>query len=107
MELKQYDIVIVNLNPTQGSEINKTRPCVIISPDEMNKYLKTVIIAPMTTSTKRYPTRVKVKHGGKSGSVVVDQLRTIDKSRITKVVERLSRIEITEVKEVIRQTLVD
>ncbi len=65
MELKQYEIVLVNLNPTVGSEIQKTRPCIIISPNEMNKYLRTIVIAPMTTSSKSYPTRVEIKHNGK------------------------------------------
>ena len=62
MELKQYQIVLVNLDPTQGSEIQKTRPCLIISPNEMNKYLQTIVVAPMTTSSRPYPTRVEVKH---------------------------------------------
>ena len=62
MDLNQYDIVLVNLDPTVGSEIKKTRPCVIISPNEMNKYLRTIVVAPMTTNTKKYPTRFSVKH---------------------------------------------
>ena len=65
MDLNQYDIVLVNLDPTVGSEIKKTRPCVIISPDEMNKYLRTIVVAPMTTNTKKYPTRIAVKSHGK------------------------------------------
>ena len=75
MELKQYDIVLINLNPTVGSEINKTRPCVIISPNEMNKFLRTIIVAPMTTSSKNYPTRIEIKHNDKIGWIVVDQIR--------------------------------
>ena len=67
MELKQYQVVLVNLDPTIGSEIQKTRPCVVISPNEMNKYLQTIVVAPMTTASKRYPTRVEVKHGRKKG----------------------------------------
>ena len=65
MEIKQYEIYLVNLEPTLGSEIKKTRPCVVISPDEMNKHLRTVVIAPMTTSSKNYPTRVEIKHDNK------------------------------------------
>ena len=107
MELKQYQIVLVNLNPTVGSEIKKTRPCVIISPDEMNKYLRTIIVAPMTTKSKSYPTRIEVKHDNKIGWIVIDQIRTIDKKRIVKVLGRLSKPEIKEVKSVIKETLVD
>ena len=90
MELNQYDIVLVNLDPTIGSEIKKTRPCVIISPNEMNKYLRTLVIAPMTTKSRRYPTRIEVKHDNKIGWIVIDQIRTIDKRRIIKIMERLS-----------------
>jgi mRNA interferase MazF len=78
MEIKQYQIILANLDPTIGSEIKKTRPCVVISPDEMNKYLRTVIIAPMTTSYKNYPTRVEVKHDNKTGWIVLDQIRTLE-----------------------------
>ena len=107
MELKQYQIVLVNLDPTIGSEIKKTRPCVIISPDEMNKYLRTIIIAPMTTKSKKYPTRVKIKHDEKIGWVVVDQIRTIDKQRIVDILGDLSKFEISELKSVIKETFVD
>ena len=91
MDLKQYQIVLVNLDPTVGSEIKKTRPCVILSPNEMNKYLNTVIIAPMTTQSKKYPTRVEVKHDSKTGLVVLDQIRTIDKQRIIKIFRSVTR----------------
>lgn len=107
MELKQYQIVLVNLNPTIGSEIKKTRPCVIISPDEMNKFLSTIIVAPMTTTSKKYPTRIEVKHDQKIGWIVLDQVRTIDKQRIVKVLGRLSQPEIKEVKLIIKETFVD
>jgi mRNA interferase MazF len=107
MEMNQYDVVIVNLDPTVGSEINKTRPCVIISPDEMNKYLQTIVIAPMTTTSRKYPTRVKVKHENQPGWVVIDQLRTIDKQRVIKISGRLLPPEIHEVKSVIKETYVD
>ena len=106
MELKQYEIVLVNLDPTVDSEIKKTRPCVIISPNEMNKYLKTVTVAPMTTQSKNYPTRVEVKHDNKIGWVVIDQIRTIDKIRILKIWGRLSKPEVKEVKAVIEETFV-
>lgn len=107
MDLKQYQIVLVNLDPTIGSEIKKTRPCVIISPNEMNKYLNTVIIAPMTSQSKKYPTRVVVKHDGKPGWVVLDQIRTIDKQRIVKTFDNLTESEIEKVKMVIKELLVD
>jgi mRNA interferase MazF len=107
MELKQYQIVLVNLDPTIGSEIKKTRPCVIISPDEMNKHLRTIIVAPMTTTSRKYPSRIKVKHDQKIGWIVIDQIRTIDKQRIIKVLGRLSQPEIKEVKSVIKETFVD
>ena len=107
MEIKQYQIILVNLDPTIGSEIKKTRPCVVISPDEMNKYLRTIVIAPMTTNSKKYPTRVEVKHENKTGWIVLDQIRTIDRQRIIKDLGRLSKPEIKEVKEIIRETYVE
>ena len=107
MELKQYSIILVNLDPTVGSEIKKTRPCVIISPDEMNKYLNTIVVAPMTTSLKKYPTRIPVKHNDKEGMVAIDQIRTIDKRRILKRFDQLKKSEIKKCKEIIRETFVD
>lgn len=89
MELNQYQIVMVNLDPTIGSEIKKTRPCVIISPNEMNKYLRTIVVAPMTTKSRKYQTRSEIKHDNKIGWIVIDQLRTIDKQRIFKILGRL------------------
>lgn len=107
MELSQYQIVIVNLDPTVGSEIKKIRPCVIISPDEINKHLNTVIVAPMTSQSKPYPTRIEVYHDKKKGWVVIDQIRTIDKQRIVKTVEKLSKTEIKILKSIIKETFVD
>jgi len=107
MELDQYKIVLVNLDPTIGSEIKKTRPCVIISPNEMNKNLRTIVVAPMTTKSKKYPTRIKVKHDRKTGWIVIDQIRTIDRKRIVKVLGELSLPEIKEVKSVLKETYVD
>ena len=97
----------VNLDPTIGSEIKKTRPCVIISPNEINKFLKTIVVAPMTTNLKRYPTRIEVKHNDKKGMIAIDQIRTIDKSRILKRFDRLSKSEIQKCKNIIRETFVD
>ncbi len=107
MEIKQYQIILVDLDPTIGSEIKKTRPCVVISPNEMNKYLRTVVIAPMTTSSKKYPTRVKVKHDNKIGWIVLDQIRTIDRQRIIKVFGELQDSEIQELKSVLKETYID
>ena len=107
MDLKQYQIVLVNLDPTIGSEIKKTRPCVIISPDEMNKYLRTIIVAPMTTTSRKYPTRIEVKHDSKIGWIVIDQIRTIDKQRIIRVLGRLTQTEIKEMKSIIKETFID
>ena len=107
MDLNQYEIVLVNLDPTIGSEIKKTRPCVIISPNEMNKYLETIVLAPMTTTSKKYPTRIEVKHDNKIGWIVIDQIRTVDKNRIIRVLGKLSKPEIKEVKSVIKETFVD
>lgn len=107
MELNQYQIVLVNLDPTIGGEIKKTRPCVIISPNEMNKYLRTIVAAPMTTKSRKYPTRVEVKHDGKIDWIVLDQIRTIDKMRIVRLLGRLSKPEIKEVKSIIKETFVD
>ncbi|MDX2003200.1 MAG: type II toxin-antitoxin system PemK/MazF family toxin [Chitinophagales bacterium] len=105
-QINQYDIVLVNLDPTVGSEMKKTRPCVVLSPNEMNKYLQTIIVAPMTTTSKPYPTRVEIKHKTK-GWIVIDQIRTIDRRRIVKKFEHLTDKEIAKVKSVIRETFVD
>ena len=106
MEVNQYQIVLVNLDPRVGSEIKKTRPCVIISPNEMNDNLKTVIIAPMTTKSHDYPTRIKIYHNGHQGWMVIDQIRTIDKSRIIKTLGKLSIQEVNACKLVFKETLV-
>jgi mRNA interferase MazF len=82
--VKRFEVYLVNLDPTLGREIKKTRPCLIISPDEMNQYLATVIVAPMTTKGQDYPTRIPCKFQGKSGQVVLDQIRTIDRVRLVK-----------------------
>ena len=82
--VKRFEVYLVNLNPTVGVEIQKKRPCLIISPDEMNRNVKTIIIAPMTTKSRSFPTRIVCKFKGKSGFVVLDQIRTIDKVCLTK-----------------------
>jgi mRNA interferase MazF len=99
MAVKRFEVYLVNLDPTIGREIRKTRPCLVISPDEMNRYIKTVIIAPMTTKGRSYPTRVLCKFDGKEGQIVLDQLRTVDKIRLVK---RLGEVEKEIQKEVLR-----
>lgn len=84
MEINRFDVYLVTLDPTQGHEIRKTRPCTVISPDEMNHNIGTVIIAPMTTKGRSYPTRIDCSFQGKQGQVVLDQIRTVDKSRLVK-----------------------
>jgi mRNA interferase MazF len=89
--MKRFDIYLVNLDPTLGSEIRKTRPCVIISPNEMNDYINTVIIAPMTTKGKIYPTRIECEFLEKKGLIVLDQIRTVDKTRLVKKLGKLEK----------------
>lgn len=84
MVVNRFDVCLINLDPTIGSEIQKTRPCLIISPDEMNRHIRTVIVAPMTTAGKDYPTRVSCTFKRKKAQIVLDQIRTIDKTRIIK-----------------------
>ena len=88
--VKRFDVYLVNLDPTIGAEIQKTRPCLIISPDEMNAYIQTTIIAPMTTKARSYPTRVSCRFEGKDAHIVLDQLRTVDRSRLIKRLGRIS-----------------
>lgn len=84
MVVKRFDVFLVGLDPTVGSEIHKTRPCLVTSPDEMNQHIRTVIIAPMTSTSKDYPTRVSCIFRKKHGHIVLDQIRTIDKARLLK-----------------------
>jgi mRNA interferase MazF len=90
MVAKRFEVYLVNLDPTVGSEIKKMQPCLIISPDEMNRWIATVIVAPMTTAGRPYPTRVACKFQERDGQVVLDQIRTVDKSRL---VRRLGTIK--------------
>jgi len=105
--VEQYSICLVNLEPTIGHEIKKTRPCVIISPDEMNQNISTIIIAPMTTKSHAYPTRIPLTFQGKKGWIVLDQIRTIDKRRVIKKLGKISTNKIAEVKNVINEMLVE
>ncbi|MGJ5632267.1 type II toxin-antitoxin system PemK/MazF family toxin [Nostoc sp. CALU 1950] len=96
--MNRFDVFLVNLDPTIGSEIQKTRSYVVISPDEMNKYIATVIVAPMTTKGQSYPTRVTCEFQGKNGQIVLDQIRTVDKTRLVK---KLGQIDPDEQKAVL------
>ena len=91
--IKRFDVALVNLDPTIGSEIQKTRPCLVISPDQMNLHISTVIIAPMTTKGKAYPSRINCQFQGKNGQIVLDQIRTIDKTRLVKKLGRINQDE--------------
>lgn len=107
MVIKQYDIYWCDLNPTRGSEISKIRPCLVVSPNEMNRNIKTIMIAPITSTIKDYPTRVMIELEGKKGTIALDQLRTLDKTRFTKYIDKLSKEQIKEVKAKIKEMLVD
>ena len=107
MVIKQYDIFLVDLDPTKGHEIQKTRPCVIISPDEMNANIGTVIIAPMTTKTKTYPSRIEINFDKKQGWIVLDQIRTIDKLRLVKRLGSITKEEIIQLKNTLQEMLID
>jgi mRNA interferase MazF len=100
---RRYEVFLVNLDPTQGAEIQKTRPCVVVSPDEMNRHIQMVIIAPLTSTRRAYPTRVNVTFQRKEGQVVLDQIRTVDKSRLVKHLGRLPESPAREVADVLLQ----
>lgn len=106
MKINQYDIVIINLEPTLGSEINKTRPCVVVSPDEMNHYIKKIVIVPITSTLKKYPTRISISNQNIKGMAAIDQIRTIDKLRIVKIVGTLEIDVIEKLKKIIDETYV-
>ena len=84
MEINRFEVFLVDLDPTVGHEIKKTRPYVVISPNEMNRYISTIIVAPMTSKGKKYPTRISCSFQGKSGQIVLDQIRTVDQKRLVK-----------------------
>ncbi|MGB6370564.1 MAG: type II toxin-antitoxin system PemK/MazF family toxin [Atribacterota bacterium] len=107
MVIKQYEVYLISLGPTIGHEIKKVRPCVIISPDEMNKNISTIIIAPMTTQSHFYPTRIPFKFTGKDAWIVLDQLRTVDRKRLVKKLGKIEQVIINQVKSIIKEMLVD
>ncbi|MEI7015027.1 type II toxin-antitoxin system PemK/MazF family toxin [Leptospira licerasiae] len=107
MVVSQYEVYLINLDPTIGHEIKKSRPCVIVSPNEMNKFISTVIIAPMTTKSHSYPTRIELTFQSKKGWIVLDQIRTVDKVRLIKKLGKIESKTVTKVKQVIQEMLVD
>lgn len=106
MELRQYEIYWINLDPTVGGEIRKTRPCVIVSPNEINFYLKTILIAPVTSTVNEIPFRVKIALKGKMNTIALDQIRAVDRSRIYDYIEKLDDESIKELKETLNEMLV-
>ena len=105
MVVKQYDIFLIALDPVIGHEIKKSRPCVVVSPDEMNNHIATIIIAPMTTKSYDYPSRVPVRFQNKNGWIVLDQIRTVDKKRIVKRLGSIDSTTIRQVKSIIKEML--
>src|SRR5579884_4051424 len=103
MALNRFEVYLVNLDPTVGSEIRKTRPCVIVSPDEMNHHVRTVIVAPLTTKGQNYPTRVPCRFKGKMGQVVLDQIRTVDSVRLLRKLGRLDPKTAAQVLQVLQE----
>lgn len=106
MEITQYEIYWVNLDPTIGREMKKTRPCVILSPDDMNQFIATVIVAPVTSTIRSYPSRVKFVLNGKTNMIALDQIKTIDKLRLQDKIGKLNTVTIAIVKKVIEEMLV-
>ncbi len=106
-EIKQYEVYWISLDPTQGSEMAKTRPCVIVSPNEMNQFLKTLIIIPITSTIKTYPWRMQFKISGKQGSIAPDQIKVVDRARIGSKIGALSKAEVLELKDVLQRMLID
>jgi len=107
MVINQYEVYLINLDPTIGNEIKKSRPCLVISPDEMNHNISTLIIAPMTTKSRNYPTRVSLQFNKVNGWIVLDQIRTIDKQRIIKKLGAIESKTIEKVKEILNEMLIE
>src|SRR4051812_38907216 len=103
MALNRFDVYLVILDPTVGSEIKKTRPCLVVSPDEMNHHMRTAIVAPLTTGGRPYPSRVPCRFKGKNGQIVLDQIRTVDRVRLVKMLGRLDETTATTVLELLQE----
>lgn len=102
-EIERFSVYWVDLDPTKGSEIKKTRPCIVVSPDELNRHLNTVIIVPLTSTIRNYPFRVHCLVADKEGEAAIDQLKTVDKSRIGRYISSLRKSEIKQIKEILQQ----
>lgn len=107
MVVGQYDVVLVNFDPTVGHEMKKLRPCLVVSPDEMNEYIGTVIIAPMTTRSRDYPTRVQITFQSRRGWIVLDQIRTVDRRRFVRRLGKIGSGTVASVKSVLSEMLVE
>ena len=103
MEVDRFDVYLVNLDPTLGSEIQKTRPCLVVSPNEMNRHIRTVIVAPMSTKGGAYPTRVACRFQKRTGQVVLDQIRTVDKRRLVRRLGKVDSKTVTKILEVLAE----
>jgi len=101
--ISRFEVFLVSLDPAHGHEIRKTRPCVVISPDEMNHHIDTIIVAPMTTKGRKYPTRIPLTFQRKKGQIVLDQIRTVDKTRLVKRLGRLDKITAARVLVVLQE----
>jgi mRNA interferase MazF len=106
-EIRQYEVYWISLDSTQGSEMAKTRPCVVVSPNEMNQFLRTVVIVPITSTIKTHPWRVQCMISDKQGSVATDQIKVVDRNRINSRICILSKTEISELKDVLQRMLID
>lgn len=107
IDIHQYEVYWISLDPTQGSEIAKTRPYAVVSPDEMNQFLRTAVIIPITSTIKKYPWRVDCTISGREGSIATDQIKVVDKARIGGKIGKLSKTEISLLKDVIQKMLID
>ena len=103
MEVNRFEVYLINLDPTIGSEIKKTRPCVIISPDEMNRHISTIIVAPLTSRFRNYPTRINCNVNGRKGQIVLDQIRTVNKIRLIKKIDKLKKLTQNKVLKVLAE----
>lgn len=107
VKIHQYEVYWISLDPTQGSEMAKTRPCVVVSPDEMNEFLKTLIIIPITSTIKTYPWRIPCIIANRQGSIATDQIKVIDRARIGSKIGKLSKSEIIFLKDALHKMLID
>ena len=106
-DFQQYEVYWISLDPTQGSEIAKSRPCVIVSPNELNQFFRTLIVIPITSTIKKYPWRVACSVSGRDGSIAADQIRSVDKLRLGSKIGKISKKEVIELKDVMQKMLVD